>query len=925
VIGKTVAHYKIVEKIGAGGMGEVYRATDSKLGRDVALKVLPAAFAENAERMARFQREAQVLASLNHPNIAAIHGVEETNRTRFLVLELVEGPTIQDRLRSGPVPVAEALNVACQIAEAVEYAHEHGVIHRDLKPANVKLTGDGRVKVLDFGLAKAMSAPGTETREPNGPDSPTMSPTLSSPITGALTGANVILGTAAYMSPEQARGLQADRRSDVWSFGVILFEMLTGQQLFTGETVSDTVASILKTQPDWSLLPADAPPRLQELLQRCLAKDPRERLRDLGDVRLELEWIRDGKGQSAAVETTAPPRSLSARALVGAALGGAVVGALLWGLAIRPARDHTAAMPTSLSVVLPDSLAVPEYYISPDGRTILALGRPRRPRSSVEEQYGVYLRSLDDYATRLVPGSRGTREACFSPDGRWLAIVAPQDANSTKNFLWKVPVDGSAPPLKLLDWSEEWTGLHWLPDGGLVTASRNAGIVRVPADGRPASTPIALVAGAGVDIESTVVPLTSCATLLPDGHHLLSWVEAWGEAGYGQNIVSLDVRTGEVKLLLENGAHPRWSPTGHLLFSRGTTLMAVPFDPNKLTATGGPTALTDDLRTTRSWSHGRFDVASDGTLLYQPGGLVGGSRRLTWMDAELHEIRPWSDERMAIDLGPIVSPDGKRVAAVVAGADGVYDIWISEPDRPILRKWLEEPGRDCTLALWGPDGSWIVYESRTARETFYVLRRLTDGSSVRLLEDREAGSVYWPTAVADDGATLLLTHRLESGSRIETLRIADAEAGPGRPETLLEDARDALVSSDGTWMAYRSDASGRWELYLRRWLGKGKLGPERRVTSDGVRMDAESRAVWWYRSARGGPLELRYLHGQQMYAVTVGTGAELSRPRLVADWRDEYVEMQPTPDGRLLMLLRGEQEEPTSEIRVVRGWRAKLR
>ncbi|HMB69459.1 MAG TPA: protein kinase [bacterium] len=925
MIGQTLAHYKIVEKIGEGGMGEVYRATDTKLGRDVALKVLPATFAENAERMARFQREAQVLASLNHPNIAAIHGVEETGSQRVLVLELVKGPTILDRLRTGPIAVPEAIDIACQIAEAVEYAHEHGVIHRDLKPANVKVTDDGRVKVLDFGLAKAMAPPTAESGQLSGPDSPTMSPTLSSPITGALTGENVILGTAAYMSPEQARGKPVDRRSDVWSFGVMLFEMLTGQRLFTGETVSDTVAAILKTDPDWSRLPADASPRLRELLERCLSKDPRTRLRDLGDVRLELEWIREGKGEAPGVETAATAgRSFPVAGLVISAVVGVAAGALLWSqLTGAPSPDEAAGSAARLSVVLPEDLAVPNFLLSPDGRTLLAWGRPRTPKSSEEERYAVYLRSLDEYTMRLVPGSRGGAHACFSPDSRWLAVVAPQDAKSTKHFLWKVPVDGSAPPLKLLDWNDTWDGIHWLRNGELVTGG-DEGIVRVPADGTPASDPVPLAAGEGIDIEWTVPPRPSSASLLPDGRRLLSGLEAWGDFGYGQNIVALDVQTGEVKLIQENGGSPVWSPTGHLLFSRGTTLLAVPFDPDNLTVTGGPTALTDDLRIEQPWAHGRFDISSDGTLVYQSGGFVAGDRRLVWLDGNLREIEPWSDDLLQIEVGLAVSPDGQRVGAVQSGADGVYDIWMSEPDRPVLRKWIEEPGRDLFLDVWSPDGSWIVYGSRTARDTFYYKRSLPDGTPVLLLEDREAGRLYTPDAVADDGEVLLVTHFVDGTNRIEMLRIAEAEEGRRDPEPLLTEAASAALSPDGRWMAYQSDASGRWELYLRRWLGDGKLGPERRVSTDGI-LRHRGGSAWWYTPVGGGALELWYRSGQQVHSVTVGAAAGLSRPRVVAEWRSDFFMMAPTPDGRVLMLLRGEDEEPPGEIRVVRGWTGEIR
>jgi serine/threonine-protein kinase len=926
VIGSTLAHYRIAEKIGAGGMGEVYRATDTKLARDVALKMLPPHFARDPDRLARFRREALVLASLNHPNIAAIYGLESDGDSHALVLELVEGPTLADRLRTGRLPAPESLDVARQIAEAVEYAHENGVIHRDLKPGNVKLSRDDRVKVLDFGLAKALTEPHADSDAgPGGPDSPTVSPALSTPVTGALTGPNVILGTAAYMSPEQARGRPADRRSDVWSFGVLLFEMLSGRRPFAGETPGDTLASVLRTEPDWSLLPADVPPRLRELTERCLAKDARRRLRDMGDVRLELEWIRDGEARPEPARDGMPAgRRRGLPFVIAAVVAGVVAGALLGSLLPVPRSDGGDTV-RRLNLVLPADLAVYRYRLSPDGRTFAFWAQPR-DSIDANEAGDLYLRPVGDYA--VLPALRDVGAACFSPDGRWLAAVARPDPESTKRSLWKLPVDGTAPPLELLDWDPRWNGLQWLPDGDLLTGVVGGAIVRVPTDGSPARDPLPLVPDEP-DVEPELFPVGSWGTLLPDGRHLLADVETWGERGYRTDVFAVDLQTGRMKRVLENGRYARWSATGHLLFSRGTSLLAAPFDPDALELTGGPTALVDDLRIDTSWGHGSFEIAADGTLVYTSGGFVGGSRRLVWLDPDFREIGPWSEEGVALEHGPFVSPDGRRFAAVKPGPDGIYDIWMSEPGRPVLRRWLEEPGRDCVPAAWLPDGSGLAYQSATASNSFHYLRRINEDESVLLLEDRDPTDFHRISGFADGGATLILTGYRGGETRVAMLRVPDARSGAAGPEVLLEESARGEVSPDGRWMTYVSDASGRWEVYLRRWLGDGGLGPERRVSTEGSSGAAglwSAGRTWWYTPANGGPLELWYLGADLVVrSVALGEEAHLSGPRIVADWRPEYVYMEPVPDGRLLMLLRGENEGPPRELHVVSDWSRGLR
>ncbi len=927
MIGQTIAHYRITAPLGAGGMGEVYRAADSKLGRDVAIKLLPADVEQSPERLARFRREAQVLASLNHPNIAAIYGLEEADSHRALILELVEGPTLFDRLAAGLIPTEEAVELAHQMAEALEYAHDRGVVHRDLKPANVKVSPDDRVKVLDFGLAKALADPSTEASAsgsdaPARPDSPTLtSPTLTSPITGALTGANVILGTAAYMSPEQARGKPVDRRSDIWSFGVVLWEMLTGERLFLGETVSDTVAAILKTEPDLSRVPDDAPPRLRELLERCLTKDPRRRLRDMGDVRLELEWIREGRGAAGSDSTTAE-RGTAARpslpALVAALVLGAVLGIAAWNLA-TPLSPADSASSDHLTLVAPEGVEARWFYPSPDGRYVVIASPPRGEKDS---RPGLHVRPLNSYSTHLIPGTQRALFLAFSPDSRWLAFVAPKDMQTSAPVLWKVPIDGGAPPLELRPWNLEWTGLHWLEDDTFITASASEGILRLPADGGAVISRTPLVAPEGVAIEDTVHPLASAASILPGGKHFLGTVEFWGDDGYRNDIVSVDLETGDVKRLLEDASVPRWLSSGHLLVSRGSTLLAVPFDLDRLEVTGGPTALVDDLRIWRSWNDGEFDLAQDGTLVYVGGGFVGGERRLVWLDRHLRELEPWSDRLLDVDFAPMLSADGRRVMAVRAGPDGVFDTYVSEPDRPVLQKWIERPGEDCTPNAWSTDGSRVAYRARTSRGSYHYVRTIADGTDRLVLEDTETTVSYSVSAFADDDASLLVT-RFGDGP-MDILRVDLTHESEGLPpvEMLLENAAVPEISPDGRWMAYLSESSGRWEAYVRRWQGGGRLGPERRISSDGVRGPSVFRnaGLCWYRPGDGGPLEIWFRAGSDVHSVRVAGETNLSPPRRVATWEPAFASMSPAPDGRILMLKYGPREAAFREVSVVRGW-----
>ena len=914
--GMRVGQYEVLEKIGAGGMGEVFRARDTRLGREVALKQLPSEVSRNPERVARFEREARTLAALQHPNIASLYGFEEAGGERFLVMEIVEGEDLSERLRHGGLGVAEALRLAIQIASGMEEAHAKGIVHRDLKPANVKISQSGEAKILDFGLARARAE--DSGSQPDLSHSPT--------FTAGMTVPGLVLGTAAYMSPEQARGRPVDRTADIWAFGVVLFEMLTGQQLFRGETVSDVMAAILKTDPDWTELPAGTPARLREVLEGCLVKDPRQRRRDIGDVRQDLERIASGK--TADVATTTPgrrwllPVGLAVVGLLGILLGAGLIGAFS---GATPDSTASAGL-VKLSVTFPrDFSPSPDATpgLSPDGGTVLMGGRPKRTTRTVDEPERLYRRRLDDYAFEPVIGSEGVVSTVFSPDGRWLAMLVPISPNSTRLQLIKAPLDGSTPPVALLDWPEAWDNLAvWLPDGDLIARVGQTEIVRIPTDGGAPGKPLGLKHEG--HLAEVSYPWPGTHILLPDGRHLLGSLQSWSTAGWAEHVVTVDLETGEVRILVENGDAARWWKTGHLLFSRGNTLLAIPFEPARRSTTGGPLAVADGLRTALTWNNGSFSLSTNGTLAHIPGGYVGGRQQLVWMDGSLNEIGPWSEERQAFDRGPLISPDGRRLAMVIAGSDGLYDIWTSEVARPSLTRLLEVPGADCDAAVWSFDGERLatLIRFRSSAE-ISIVRADGSGDPERLLEMSSAAQVYFPNAFTPTGDRLILT-RMEAGRfDLMTLPASPSPSGkPLEPALLLKDASFSKLSPDGRWLAYASANTGRNEIYVRRLEADLSLGPQLRVSMDG------GDDHLWYTRGPGKPLEIRYISDRKIFTVTLTTAPEVrpSKPILLADTEEHPRWQQPgsLPDGRILMRMAGEEEAPPTSFDVVLNWGAEL-
>jgi serine/threonine-protein kinase len=616
--GQKLGAYEVVGAIGAGGMGEVYRARDPNLDREVAIKVLPKAFAADRERVTRFEREAKLLAVLNHPGIATVHGFEETEGKRFLVMELVEGETLAERIGRGAIAVDEALPLFHQIAEALEAAHEKGVVHRDLKPLNVKITPEEKVKVLDFGLAKLVEA------EPPSSDAlRSQSPTL---VKGTLHGA--ILGTASYMSPEQARGMLVDRRTDIWAFGCCLYEALSGKKAFEGESVTDVLAAVVKSEPDWRRLPKDIPWRIRDLLGRCLRKDPAKRLRDISAARLDIE---DSLATPALAESAKPAWTR----VVVAGLLGMVVGAAFLR---NPAPGPPPVQRFTVQVPI-DFQAINNLSVSPDGNVLAFSGR--------NGQIGI--RRFDDLETRFLEGTRSARRPFFSPDGRWVGFFAGEE-------LKRVSLSGG-PPVTLARTRTPWRAT-WSADGAIYVPSAGT-ILRVPDSG-----------GKGDVVLHDAQSAFTWANALPNGRSLL----VGSSNGGASRVEVVTAATGERKVVINDAAAPRYVPTGHIVFFRSGSLFAVPFDLERLVITGEAVPVIEGVRNVGS-TGADYDVSLSGSLVYKP--VASGKNGLFWVGRSgkatpLIESEPGSP----FIPHPRLSPDGRRVAVPVSSAGGNLDLWM---------------------------------------------------------------------------------------------------------------------------------------------------------------------------------------------------------------------------------------------------------
>jgi serine/threonine-protein kinase len=765
---ESIAHYRITAKLGEGGMGAVYRATDTKLNRDVAIKILPETFAADPDRLARFTREAQVLASLNHPNIAAIYGVEE----RALILELVEGATLAERIAAGPIPLDEALPIARQIAEALEYAHDRGIIHRDLKPANVKVTSEGRVKVLDFGLAKALAA-----------DLAAGDPASSPTLTMRATMAGMIMGTAGYMAPEQAKGKPVDRRADIWAFGVLLVEMLTATMMYTGETVSETLASVIKDQPNLSKLPAETPPAVRRLIKRCLDKDPQRRLQAIGEARIAID---DAPAEEAAA--TQPSAAPSRRGApwwalaLAAVIPTAVAVAFLW-RTTRPLDRPLQRFSVDLG---PDATLGVQLTaaISPDGKRIVYPVRSNR---------GTLLatRLLEQSKPTILAGTEGGFDAFFKPDSQWIGYSVP-------GRLMKISVQGGA--AVLVCEGSALRGAFWGDDGYIYIARDTSRVSRVPEAG---GSPEVLT-----DPQKRGVLSDRWPQLLPGGEALLMTTGNRAGAWDDGEITVYSFKTKRYKVVQRGGYYGRYLPSGHLVYVHQGTLFAVSFDLSRLETRGAPIPVLDDVAGDTSLGYAQLSFSNDGAMVYLPGNSGADSVPVLWID-HTGQKQPLLANPGGRPQTPRVSPDGKLLALAVNGNLSVYD-----PARGLATR-LTFPPDTGIYPIWMPDAKHIIFTGQGGSGIYWA-RSDGSGKPEKIYE----GNTAIAQSVSPDGKVLAL-HQAGQARDLYTmpLDLTDpdhAKAGKPTPFLITPGADvDPAFSPDGRWLVYASSESGTFHVFVR--------------------------------------------------------------------------------------------------------------
>ena len=883
MVGTTISHYKVLEKIGEGGMGVVYRATDTKLNRDVALKILPQQFASDAQRMGRFQREAEVLASLDHPNIGQIYGIEDAGETKALVLQLIEGPTLGERIAQGPIPVEDALKIALQMAEGLEAAHEKGVIHRDLKPANIKITPEGQVKILDFGLAKALE--GETPPDTNLSQSPT--------LTAAATQAGVILGTAAYMSPEQARGETTDKKTDVWAFGCVLFEMLTRQATFGGKTVSDVLAGVLRIDPEWKSLPPNLHPKIRLLLERSLEKEAKDRYHDIADARLDIQKALADPGgvlvqPIGEVVQAAPQSKLPWVAL--AVIVGIVAGVTGWNL-----KPELPSAVSRFSHVLPEGQQFSSIRtlvaVSPDGSRMVYVANDQ-----------LYVRAMDALDSTPIPGTdERAATPFFSPDGQWIGYFSRSDRQ-----LKKIAVSGGA-PVTLSDSEEAPFGSpDWGTDDTIVWG-QGKGVLRVSANG---GTPELLIAGkSGLGMPQ----------MLPDGKSVL--VHQGPAAPTSGEVVVHSLESGEEKVLF-SGVSPRYVSTGHIVYAVDDVLFAVPFDLDTLETVGGPVAMVQGVWGTPS----QYAVSDSGSLVFIPGGVDGSQRTLALVD------RDGEVERLNVPpkeyLSPRLSPDGQTL--LVQSVEDAEDIiWVYDlaGDRAIQQLTFEG---DNHRPVWTPDGEHITFSSdRDGTMSLYWMP--ADGSGVaERLTTAEEGTSHWMGSWSPDGELLVFNVQRDINTDwdIWTLSVDDGETQSlyDVPGTMYPGAE---LSPNGEWLAYGAGPSGpATDIYVEPFP---PTGARRRISQDGgvwPLWSPEGSELFYRPSVGSGRITLRSVDivTEPAFAFSNEQTLPVEGFNVVSWYRDYDV----TPDGeRLLMVFPVDQpdsgEPARPQINIVLNWFEELK
>jgi eukaryotic-like serine/threonine-protein kinase len=882
LIGQKLGAYEVVAKLGEGGMGEVYRARDSKLHREVAIKVLPGLFASDPARLIRFEREARTLAALNHPHIAQIYGVIE--HPAALVMELVDGETLAQRIARAPLPVEDALPLARQIAAALEAAHRRGIVHRDLKPANIMLTGDGAVKVLDFGLAKALDADADATATPAAiADSPT--------FTSPATQIGVVLGTAAYMAPEQAKGRHVDRRVDVWAFGCVFYEMLTGRRPFAGEDVTDVIAAILRDEPDWSRLPRGAaalPPASERYLRRCLHKDPAERVQDMGDVRLALNGAFDAPPPSAPAASAPWWKAPSvAAAIVLAIVAGAAAG---WALKRVPPQPSVPLR--RLTVTPSPSIAIAntnrDLAITPDGRTIVYFANPAGSRQ-------LFARPMD----ALVPTALSDGRLCFeptvSPDSQWVAF-----SDEAEFSLRKVPLSGGA-ATTIATTRREMRGASWGDDDAIVYATTE-GLWRVPASG---GTPTSIARPDASRGEAEY----SWPEVLPGSRAVLFTITSEG-ATHDKAVAVRELKSGTTKVLVHGATNPRYSRTGHLLYVSEGTLRAVRFDTRTLAIGGAPVTVAEDVPAKAAGSADAV-VSSDGTLAYVPG-VTSAQRQLVWIDRDgARTVLPAPLRSYAV---PRLSPDGTRIALDVR--EQLVSIWIWDIARQTLTRLTDTPLFD-GVPLWSPDGRRIIFASgRNGPQRIFT--QAADGSAPAQ-ELFASEKLAQPNSLTPDGLRLLYLYRGNSGGLPNSDIMMVPLQGTIASSPVLASAANELnaeVSPDGRFLAYESNESGSDEVWVRPF-------PNVQNGRWQISVKGGTKPAW----AAGGR-ELYYVSPDEhlfRVDVTLQPAFRASAPRLAIDTAI-FARLGPrtydvSPDGRRMLVIEpfDNAQSPRTTIVVVFG------
>jgi eukaryotic-like serine/threonine-protein kinase len=795
MIGSTLGSYRVLEKLGAGGMGEVYLAHDARLGRDVAVKVLPDAFHADPDRIIRFEREAKMLAALNHPHIAALLSMEEAHGRHFLVMELVEGQTLAELLQHGPPPLSDTLDIVRQVADALAAAHEQGIVHRDLKPANIKVRPDGTVKVLDFGLAKALDAPGTKSRSGAlDTDSPTVLATrLPSGGASDVSQMGMILGTAPYMSPEQARGKPVDRRADVWAFGCVLYEMLTGQAPFTRDTITESLAAIMRDEPDWTKLPPATPASVIRLLQRCLIKDSKERLSDIGVARLE---IRDATGVDAvtpSVPAVASARRTSSR--WGALGAGIVAGLATAGLIAAWLWPSARALPTlNLALDWPDDVewvgaSGTGVALSPDGTHVAYIARRN------QEAARLHLRDLRTGEIRVLPSADVALNPFFSPDGTQVGFIAG-------GKLWRAPVSGGSPfEIGSIDTSDR--GVAWSTDGHVYSGG-GTGISRIPESGGRRET-ITTVNRAAGEVAHRF------PALVPGERGLLFTIFKGPLADARVAIVDLSTKTH--RILIDQTSHSAvHAPTGHLLYLRTNVLMAAPFDASRLDVTGPSVPVQSGILHNNGGA-GHFSIASTGTFVFMPDAALRAPVDLVWVDRSGRAIPV--DVPRGPYAKPELSPDGTRVAMERADTQGRIGVVVWDLGRRAFTTVTRDPGLG-EAPVWMPDGVSLVFTSRPVLGAVgHLFTQRADGSgaptqlSTAAVQQVAASTAEYAGSVLRDGAEVIYAEVASGAGGIKVIDLSTQQV-----RMLVPDGRNPRLSPDRRWLAYRLLESGIAEVYV---------------------------------------------------------------------------------------------------------------